>query len=195
MLSECADRIADVLSNNRIIKSKDKEIYVYGLDALMSTFINLMIIATLGIVLGVFWETVIFMLAFAVLRIFAGGYHAKTRIGCAAASTSAYLISMALYYFTPDDLSKILALVLALISTVSIFVLAPIEHKNRPYEGDEYKRFKKISRIVTGLEALIVFIGIVIIPINYHLLYCISLAMINVVLILALAKKIEVRGE
>ena len=195
MLSECANRMADILSNNRIIKPEDKEIYVYGLDALISTFINLIVIAALGIILGVFAETVVFVLAFAVLRVYAGGYHAKTHIGCIAAFISIYLVSMALQYFTPDYLIKIPTVILALLSTAAIFIMAPIEHKNRPFEGDEYQRFKRISRIVAGLEALIVLIGIVIIPIDYHLMYCISLAMVNVVLILAIAKKIEVRGE
>jgi accessory gene regulator B len=191
MLDAYIGRIADALSAKKIIKPEDREIYIYGLDALISTVINLAIITALGLILGLFAETAVFMLAFAILRVYAGGYHAKTHLGCTIGFVVTYLTNMALVHHIPAELSKLLALVIAPVSLVLVFVMAPVEHENRPFEGDEYRRFKKISRIVASIEALSATMGIIIIPAYYRLMFCISLAMLNTVIILALAKKIR----
>jgi len=67
MLDKCGSRIAGVLCDNRIIREEDKVIIVYGLDALLSTLINLVIILGLGLILGQLRQTVVFLLSFAAL--------------------------------------------------------------------------------------------------------------------------------
>lgn len=193
MLDKYGSRIAGVLCDNRIIREEDKEIIVYGLDALLSTLINLVIILGLGLILGQFRQTVVFLLSFASLRVFAGGYHARTRIGCTATFIIIYLMGMALQYYTPVMLMKPAAISLAVISLVSVFIMAPIEHKNRPFQGNEYKNFKKISRAVAGLQTLLVITGIIFTGYE-KLAYCVSLAMLGVTIVLVLAKKLEQKG-
>ena len=192
MLSECANRIADYLSNNEIVKPEDKEIYIYGLEVILSTAANLLIVTLLGCALGLFVQTVVFVIAFAVLRVYAGGYHAKTHRSCIVTFTAIYLVNMILQRVTPDGIQRVLGSIIALTALVLIFTLAPIEHKNRPFEGNEYCKFKKMSRIIASFEVFLVIAGVVVFPIYHTITYCISLALLSVVLILAIAKKIEV---
>jgi len=188
MLDKCGVRLADVLCENHIIKEENKEIIVYGIDALLSTLINVVIVIGLGLLLGLFLPTVIFLVSFAVLRVFAGGYHAKTRIGCTAYFLIMYLTGMALYHYTPEMLVKPVAICVAVVACASVFILAPVEHPNRPYQGNEYQVFKNISRIIVSLQTLIVIAGIFFMGFE-NLAYCISLAMLGVTIILALAGK------
>lgn len=194
MIDKCGTRIAGILCDNRIIREEDKEIVVYGLDALLSTLMNLIIILGLGLLLGQFLQTVVFLMSFAVLRVFAGGYHARTRIGCTASFIVIYLSGMALQYYTPAVLMKPLAIGLAAISLVSVFVMAPVEHPNRPFQDNEHQLFKRISRIIAGLQTLLVIAGSIFAGYE-NLAYCISLAMLGVAIILAVARKTETRGE
>jgi len=194
MFDKCGSRIAGILSENRIIREEDREIIVYGLDALLSTLANLVIIIVIGILLGQFVQTVVFLVSFAALRVFAGGYHARTRIGCTATFIIIYLAGMALQQYTPNMLIKPAAVCLALASLVSVLVLAPIEHPNRPFQDNEYQVFKTASRVVAGLETLLVVLGISFTG-YVNLAYCISLAMLGVTIVLILARKFGKRSE
>lgn len=194
MLDKCGAKLAEALCDNHIIKEENKEIIVYGIDALLSTLINVILVLGLGLVLGLFLPTVVFLISFAVLRVFAGGYHAKTRIGCTASFLTMYLTGMALYRYTPEMLVKPAAIILAVVACVSVFILAPAEHPNRPYQGNEYQIFKNISRIIVSLQTLVVIAGTFFMGFM-NLAYCISLAMLGVTIILVLAGKNAVRGE
>jgi len=194
MFDKCGARLAGALSEHRIIREEDKEIVVYGLDALLSTLANLVVIIALGLLLGKFVETLVFIASFAVLRVFAGGYHARTRLGCTATFIIIYLAGMALQHYTPDMLAKPAAIFLALASLASVLVLAPIEHPNRPFQDNEYQVFKAASRAVAGLETLLVILGVAFTR-YWNLAYCMSLAMLGVTIVLILARKIGQRSE
>lgn len=194
MLDKCGAKLADALCDNHIIKEENKEIIVYGIDALLSTLINVVIVVGLGLILKLFLPTVVFLISFAVLRVFAGGYHAKTRIGCTASFLTIYLAGMTLQQYTPDIFVKPVTIGLAAISFASVFILAPVEHPNRPYQGNDYQVFKRMSRIIVILQTLLVIAGTFFMGYE-NLAYCISLAMLGVTIILALAGKIKVRGE
>jgi Accessory gene regulator B. len=187
MIERTAARLAGILCDNRIIREEDREIIAYGLDALISTLINIVIIFAVGLLLGIFAQTVIFLLAFAALRVFAGGYHARTRIGCTATFLVIYLGGMAAMKYTPAAAVKPAAAILALASVGAVFLMAPIEHPNRPFSDNEYQVFKRTSRITAIIETLLALAGIVL---GYEMTaYCVSLAMLGVTIILALAKK------
>jgi len=194
MIDKHASRMAGILCENNIIREEDKEIVAYGLDALLSTLINLVIILALGLLLGKIADTAVFLLAFATLRVFAGGYHAKTRIGCTATFLVIYLSGMALLHHTPDTWVQPAAIAVALASLALVLWMAPIEHPNRPFTDNEYLAFKKASRTIACLEALLVLSGSFL-PGYSKLAYCISLAMLGVVIILALARNIESRRD
>lgn len=194
MFDKCGSRLAGVLSEHRVIREEGKEIIVYGLDALLSTLANLVVIIVLGLLLGQFVQTVVFLVSFASLRVFAGGYHARTRLGCTATFIIIYLAGMALQHYTPDMLVMPAAICLALVSLASVFALAPIEHPNRPFQDNEYRVFKVASRAVAGLETLLVIFGTAFTGYG-NLAYCISLAMLGVTVVLILAGKLGLRGE
>lgn len=191
MLNRLADKVAGVLSENSIVSKEDKEIYTYGLEVILSTVVNLVVVILLGCIFDFLLPTMLFVLFFAVLRVYAGGYHAKTHFGCIATFTLLYIVNMLLHLFTPEDWKAILSVSLSVIAFISIFIMAPIEHPNRPFEGDEFKRFRKISRVVSIFELVVVIGFIAFLPGRESIAYTIALAMISVIFILVLAKIIK----
>lgn len=157
MRTKITDRLVDYLLKKDIIKYDDREIYVYGFLAVFSTVINFFLVLIIGIFAGLFFETLIFLLGFALLRCYCGGYHAKTQSGCVLSFAAIYGLSMVLYYFIPGEYGRLFSMVSAGACIVFIYIFAPIEHKNRTFVGNEYKQFRLMSRIIALVYVLIIY--------------------------------------
>ncbi len=191
MLQQVASDLTELLLKKEIVKEQDKEIYTYGFEAMFSTIINTILVLTIGILAGTLLETLIYLICFALLRVYCGGYHAKTHVGCILMFVGLYGSAMFIPHLIPAQYNGLLSIVIGGISLTAIFLYAPIEHQNRPFVGNEYKTFRKLARIIVLLEAaLIVFISAIYQNFS-KIALIISMAMISVVFILALAKIIE----
>lgn len=71
-----------ILLSHGIIQETQVRIYEYGFELLFSTIITVFFVILLGILCGELSRTTIFLLFFIPIRIAAGGYHAKTYVGC-----------------------------------------------------------------------------------------------------------------
>lgn len=91
-MQKLAQKTADQLAVQGIISQKDTAVYCYGLEALYSSLLELLTILFLSLFVGNFLQTMLFFAALIPLRVYAGGYHAKTRLRC-------YLMSLAVYGF------------------------------------------------------------------------------------------------
>lgn len=186
MRPRITDRLVDFLLKKDIIKYDDREIYIYGFLAVFSTVINFFLILFIGIFAGLFFETLIFLLGFALLRCYCGGYHAKTQLGCILSFTAIYGSSMVLYSFITGEFSRLFSMVSAGACIVFIYIFAPIEHKNRTFVGNEYKQFRLMSRIIAlGYGLIIYSISLFFVQ---HLMVAsvLSLVMLSVSFVLAL---------
>ena len=81
-LERLSCKIGDDLVQSNIVKEEDAEIYIYGINQILTSVFNVSSALIIGLILGTFFETVVFMAAYIPLRIFAGGYHAKTSLRC-----------------------------------------------------------------------------------------------------------------
>ena len=83
-------RTTDFLVSCGAIKQEDISIYRYGLEVLYLFMLEVLSILLLAVWIGNFFETLLYFAAFIPLRLFAGGYHANTRLGC-------YFVSLGVY--------------------------------------------------------------------------------------------------
>ena len=79
-MQRLAQGTAERLVAQGIIREEDVPIYRYGLEAMYSSLLELLSILALAALIGNFWQTVLFFAAFIPLRLYAGGYHASTRL-------------------------------------------------------------------------------------------------------------------
>jgi accessory gene regulator B len=195
MMQRISDKLTNFLIKKNIVRNDDREIYIYGLLAMFSTVINFFLILFIGLVAGLLFETLIYLFGFALLRCYCGGYHAKTQLGCVLSFTAIYALSMAAYYFLPAEYNRLFSMISAGACLIFIFIFAPIEHKNRSFEGNEYKKFRLVSRIIALMYGFMIYSISIFFNQFIKVAIVLSLVMISVSFVLALALVLNERSE
>lgn len=153
MLSKMAESLTRHLRRHNVINEEDTDIYVYGLELLLSFFFSVSIIMLLGILLNSIFETILFLSVFIFLRCFSGGFHAKTYWMCSLVTFSTYGIS--LLFSKLVSIHLIGYIILFVIGTVILAIFAPIEHPNKKLSQTQKKKFKiwSIVLFITFISA------------------------------------------
>ncbi len=140
------DRLVIKLIEDGAIEEEDREIYEYGFHHGIILIINIMCTLLIGILMKMFWEVLIFMIAYIPIRTNAGGFHAKTQLRCFFYSN--------LFVVGILECAKVLAghivvlLMFALTASLTIVLLAPVEDQNKPLDDDEVRVYGKKAKII-----------------------------------------------
>lgn len=162
-IAKLSRRIGDNLVRSNVVKAEDAEIYIYGINQILVSILNISSALIISLIFGVFLEVAVFMVAYIPLRAFAGGYHARTPLRCYIFSVIMLIsVSFGLKYLSLIEWVYYVVLVLAIII---ICVLSPVEDKNKPLDEIERKVYKMRTIVITITETFIGFM-LVIIGIN-----------------------------
>lgn len=129
-----------------IITEKYFEVYVYGLELVLSFIFTSVIILTIGVVCNQFVSALIFISVFVLLRRFTGGYHADTHLKCKLWMAGLYIVNMILTIYLP--LNYVFFIVLCIIGLIFVCIFSPIENKYKPIELHRRPKIKIISIII-----------------------------------------------
>ncbi len=152
MINELTNTITLRLQKVGVIQDKF-EIYKYGFELLISSLIGISLILIIGYLSNTFFDSLVFLICFILLRQCTGGYHSKTYLSCNLSFITVYLIFI--YYRSNIMFSYEGLFITVIMSIVIIFLLAPIEHKNKKM-SKEKKSFHKItSRIISFVLMLL----------------------------------------
>lgn len=154
-----------------IIKYKDKELYAYGLWQGIALLYNFATIMILALIFKMFWQSMIFMIAYSLIRPYAGGYHARTPLKCYLFSVVIIIAVLWLIKYIPWN--SFICFIMITVASIIIFILSPVEDKNKPLDKIEQVVFKKRTNILlsilvglaiflllVGLESISIYIGI-----------------------------------
>ena len=131
----------------------EKMVYAYSIEVLLSLLINLLILSTFSYIFDKKLQLLIFIIFFSSLRMYAGGYHAKTHIGCFAASLSAFVMTiMSGTYLT--RYGEIILILGGMFSILMVFRFAPVDTENKPLSKNERKKYRTISRAIVLILSL-----------------------------------------
>lgn len=132
MLNKIAVRLAEKVREGTGESEEKQEIYVYGIEIIISTGLIFATILALSALCGDVMRGVVFLSVFAPLRLFTGGYHADTYGKC-------YVITILLYVFTMllqsvlQPLVPVAGIIIALLfAAVYISLRSPVTHVNQP---------------------------------------------------------------
>ena len=158
MFQTTAQKITDRLCRQDIIEDADKELYAYGFDMLLTVSLNIISTIIIGLLFGMVFESIAFLVAYIPLRSYAGGYHARTPLRC-------YIISLLLIVLILLTLRLIRESVLALfvlstIGTIICVTISPVEDVNKPLDEAEIKVYRKKAMIILAAEIIILIISI-----------------------------------
>lgn len=149
VLRKLSDKIVSYLVDKKKIDKSESELYRYGLELLISNGTALLIVLSVGILLSVFYETILFLILFYLLRKFGGGYHAKTMLRCMILTIIVHLLFILLLkvnmsFFTYQILW---------IQIILLYIL--FVPQNSDIEETEYNRFKLINLCLMGIGMLL----------------------------------------
>jgi accessory gene regulator B len=174
-MEKAANRITSFFITQGAAAEDDRDIYVYGVTVALSTGQNILLTALVGLALGVPLKALAFILPFTLLRLFAGGAHARTAWGCTLASALILTVALLLIRITPAAAQTAAAIILIAASVMLVFILAPAEHPNRPIAKGERAVFRRRSRAAVIIIAAVC-AGLILTQIRDYP-YCISLGL------------------
>ena len=151
-----SENISAMLNSSGIINKNEAELCKYGLDSFIATFIEIAAILILSVALNNVVETVLLFLTFIPLRVYAGGYHADTRLRCFLISLLVYAMFTLSLKFILMDFYELFIFGYVVISMIVIFCFSPVVHKNKKVNDIERKNYRKFSIIIALLEIIII---------------------------------------
>ncbi len=147
-----AKRMTAFLAGRGIIPDdrQTKEIYAYGLELIFGDLVNFAIVLLMSLVLQGIGTGILYLLCFVSVRLFSGGFHAKTHFRCGLAMAVFYL----LFSVICEGLSAAGAEVLAAGTTLAyipLLICAPIVNENRPLDDDARRKNRRRAIVLYTL--------------------------------------------
>lgn len=144
MIVNLSNRLAYFFAQNKIIEKEDIPIYGYGLELVLSSFVNGVIALLIAILTKTFFACFFYLIAFIIMRSSGGGFHAKTHLGCCI--ISAFVLCMFVTYIKicPTSLYTITSVTSMIVTFPTLLLFAPLEHENKPLTDTERKRLRQV---------------------------------------------------
>lgn len=146
-----------------LIQTEDKEIYAFGLKMIFTQSLHLAVFLVLSFWFSLIPEGLCFFLAFTLVRIQAGGYHAVSNARCFVSSTLTDIAVLIVIKYTPLSAQPAAALFLAALALPVILKYAPMDHIDSPLDPAAHqvyrKRTLKALAAVTALLAICLLLG------------------------------------
>lgn len=145
MISALAARIAEALCASATINKDEESLYQYGFALLLSHLFYFAITALFGLLLHVFWESVIFYIMFSFLRSYAGGIHSRSETICMALTIVTFIISIIAIRLLKEHFSIVISAILSIVGTTCIVAFAPLDSPEKQLDEYECRYYRKIS--------------------------------------------------
>lgn len=146
MIHRFAECIVTYWENREILKSKNREVYVYGVDLAIYTILSTLGLLLIGWIGGYPIESTILIALYYALQSTGGGFHASTHLKCfisMAVGMILFLFSLHFHHFLP------LYLGLALISSILLWYYPLILHPNKRHLAQRAQKCVFRSRCIT----------------------------------------------
>lgn len=138
--------------NNDLTIVKVEEIK-YGLESMYLTYTKLIVLTVLAIALGIFYEYILLLITYNVIRTFSFGLHATKSIYCWI-SSSIYFIG-GVYFCEYLHIPFVVKVVLAGICIYFLFRYAPADTEKRPLINKKKRDRYRVVSVLLGLCYLV----------------------------------------
>lgn len=150
--------INNIKKNDKTISNEQLEIIEYGLESIYLTTTKIVIILFLSIILGIFKETLLMVLFYNIIRLFAFGLHAKNSVACLL--TSLILFIGGSYLSIYLNINIVIKIILSITCILLVSIYAPADTEKRPLINKKKRIRFKILSIITSiiLTCLIIYL-------------------------------------
>lgn len=190
MITSLSMVITDYMINEGIIDKDKRNIYVYGFELCICSVISFIIVLIVAMTTRMYLECLLFYLVFSITRLFSGGFHSKTYLGCKITYIGGLLILLVIYKLI-YSLDTFYWIILQTFSSLIIAKYAPIDNPNKKLSYMEKNKSKKICFVILAL----LFIITLVLSINtsFYQMIPLTLLLVAVLMVIVLVKK--ERGE
>lgn len=157
MVTYLSTTITNFLISKNIIQQSEGELYRYGVLTMIVNFVSILEILILGVITDTFIISVIYIVCFAILRSFTGGFHFDHYILCNISYGCIYLLSV--YGYLHISNSEILLNIICTLCVLVIYIMSPIIHINKPLDEQKKKRNGIIANIIVITLFVLSFVG------------------------------------
>lgn len=158
-MENIASKIVNHQIGKGILQESDRNIYQYGYQMLMEFGINIITSIVIAIIFQAFNIVIVFTIMYLMMRGYAGGYHAKTSLGCFGMSAGILVSAILLVQkLAGMELDWWIFLIVEVIMMPVIFIGTPIPVKNKPITDNEYCHFKKKVKQIYFIEVALILI-------------------------------------
>lgn len=128
------------------ISEEDSEEYIYGFDLILSVIVSDIAMITIGLIMHMAVEAIIFTFMYKCIRKYTGGFHCETALTCIISSCFMCVCVLLVIKYFPYNF--IIYTTVTIILLAFLFVMSPIEAVNKPLDETEVKVFGRRARIV-----------------------------------------------
>lgn len=150
------DKICEYLTNKirkqmPEIDDERAEIIFYGIQLIVGEIPKVFLMFGLGIILGLWWQTLLAFILLLPYKIVSGGFHLKTHIGCFLCTNLVYCGNayISTIWHFPTEISKYITIISILIfGIIMVSIYAPADTENLPILTKKERKTKKILSYV-----------------------------------------------
>lgn len=150
MTSKISKHITKWLLRKRVIPLSESEIYQYGIFQMLMNTIEIFTILILGVLFQELITIITFTITFAILRAYAGGYHADAPWKCYLSTTAIVLIILLVMKFF--EINSLIDISMWVVAGITIVLLAPVQTRNKMLDEIECIVYRKRAFIVWMCE-------------------------------------------
>lgn len=159
MLERISEKFARKLISAGIISENDADVYVYGFFQLAMMILNILTTLLIGILFQLLIPCILLNLSYIPLRMNAGGHHADSPIKCYINSTIMIAALLAVIKWIP--IHPAISAFLLVLSGIVIWILAPVEAENNPWDDTEKLIYRKRTIVILGIETIAFVISLI----------------------------------
>ena len=149
MLSFLSSKITDFLLSQKTIDKEMKQVYIYGTELFLSSVLSVFLVILVGLIIGRFWDALLFLFSFIFLRKYTGGLHCNSYTSCNAITVLTFMVAVKISKLINNLSNKILFFVLMSVFIVFvILLLTPVSNPNKPILSQDRIKYKTIALVM-----------------------------------------------
>ena len=129
------------------IDDERAEAILYGIQLIVGEIPKIFLMFALGIILGLWWQTLLAFFLILPYKACSGGFHLKTHLGCFICTNIVYcgnaLIST-IFNFPSEMYKYITAIAIWIFGVIMVSIYAPADTENLPILTKKERKIKKI---------------------------------------------------
>ena len=129
------------------IDDERAEAILYGIQLIIGEIPKIFLMFALGIILGLWWQTLLAFFLILPYKACSGGFHLKTHLGCIICTNIVYcgnaLIST-IFNFPSEMYKYITAIAIWIFGVIMVSIYAPADTENLPILTKKERKIKKI---------------------------------------------------